>query len=124
MSAQRPYKHPLTRFWSCSVGRARDLDRALVQRFFPQVLAQRAPLKEGVWILFDHEGRVLRTGQEPLEPEHLREVLEQRYPGIQTSDMTATPVVGPNGRPIKDAHGHPLQLTCVWLASGSPLPKS
>jgi hypothetical protein len=76
---------------------SRDLDRALVQRFFPQVLAEGAPLKEGIWILFDQEGRVLRSGQEPFEPDRLREVLEQRYPGIQTSDMTTTPVVGRDG---------------------------
>jgi hypothetical protein len=103
---------------------SRQLDRSLVQRFFPKVLSEGVPLNEGIWILFDHEGKILRTGQEHFAPGSLRGVLENRYPGIQTADMTATPVVGPGGQPIKDSRGQPLQLMCVWLASDSPLPKS
>jgi hypothetical protein len=103
---------------------SRQLDRRLVERFFPQVLSQGAPLNAGIWILFDHDGHVLRTGEEQFAPGSLRGVLEHRYPGIRTSDLTATPVVGAEGRPLKDPRGRPLQLTCVWLASDSPLPKS
>lgn len=103
---------------------SRELDRALVQRFFPQLLTQGAPLNEGIWILFDQEGRVLKRGEEHFEPDRLREILEKRYPGIKTSDMTTTPVVGADGQPVKDSNGWPLKLTCVWLARGSPLPKS
>jgi hypothetical protein len=103
---------------------SRDLDRRLVQRFFPKVFSEGAPLNQGIWILLDHEGQVLRTGEEYLEPTRIRAVLEKRYPGIETADMTATPVVGPDGRPMKDREGRPFQLTCVWLASDSPLPKS
>jgi hypothetical protein len=102
---------------------SRELDRTLVQRLFPQVFAQGLPVNAGIWILFDHDGRVLLTGQEPFEPDRLRGTLEQRYPGIETSDITVTAVVDQEGRPVRDVRGHPLQLTSVWLASGSPLPK-
>jgi hypothetical protein len=103
---------------------SRSVDRSLVQRFFPQVLSQGVPLNEALWILFDHDGRVVRTGEEHFALGSLRSILENRYPGIRTSDITATPVVGPDGQPMKDPHGRSLQLTCVWLASDSPLPKS
>ena len=103
---------------------SRQLDRSLVQRYFPQLLSKGAPPNEGIWILFDHDGRVLQTGQEHFAPATLRNVLESRYPGIRTADMTATAVVGADGRPLKDPRGQPVQLTCVWLASDSPLPKS
>jgi hypothetical protein len=102
---------------------SRDVDRALVRRFFPSVLRQKAPLKEGLWILFDHDGTVLRHGRERFKPEHLRRILEKRYAGIRTSDMTATPIVGQGERPIRDPFGQPAQLSCVWLARGSPLPQ-
>jgi hypothetical protein len=101
-----------------------DVDRALVQRFFPQVFQEGSTLSQGIWILFDHDGRVLHTGQEHFKPERLRQTLEKRYPGIRTSDVTETPVIGQDGRPIRDLQGQPLQLSCVWLAVGSPLPQS
>jgi len=102
---------------------SRDLDRALVERYFPQTLTQGVP-DEGVWILFDHKGRVLRTGEERLQPADLRSLLESRYPGIRTSDMTVTPVVDRYGDQIKNSSGKALQLYCVWLAVGSPTPET
>jgi hypothetical protein len=101
---------------------SREIDRNLVQQYFPQLASSGLAPKEGIWILLDHNGQVVKTGQEHFEPEHLRELLEKRYPGISTSDMTLTPVTGPDGRPLTDPHGRPVQLTCVWLVSGSPLP--
>ena len=95
---------------------SRELDRALVRRLFPQVFAQGTSGSEELWILFDHEGRVLRTGEEHFQAEHLRTLLEKRYPGIRTIDMTVTPV--------SNSRGRPLQLSCVWLSSDSPLPES
>jgi hypothetical protein len=102
---------------------SRNVDRALVQRFFPQVLEKGAELSQGIWILLDHQGRVLQTGQEHFKSRRLGQILEERYPGIRTSDMTVTPVVGPDGPTIRDMLGQPFQLYCVWLAAGSPLPK-
>jgi hypothetical protein len=102
---------------------SRDVDQALVQRFFPQVFQKRYPLSDGIWILFDHEGGVQRAGQEHFKAGRLKQILQERYPSIRTSDMTATPVVGRDGRTVRDRLGQPLQLYCVWLVAGSPLPK-
>jgi hypothetical protein len=101
-----------------------QIDRALVAQYFPKEAVEGAGLNKGIWILFDHQGRVVRSGEEHFEPATLRKLLEARYPGIETSDMTANPVLGRDGHPIKNSSQEPLQLYCVWLADGSPLPKS
>jgi hypothetical protein len=102
---------------------SRDVDRALVQRYFPHVFEKGKPLSDSIRILLDHEGRVLRTGREQLKAERLRGILEKRYPGIRTSSMTATAVVGQDGSAVKNILGAPLQLYCVWLAVDSPSPQ-
>jgi hypothetical protein len=100
---------------------SRQLDHALVERFFPKALIQGLPGGFGIWILFDHEGRVLKSGQESVAAATLRETLENRFPGIRTQAMAVTPVAGRSRRGLKDAHVH-LQLYSVWLAADSPLP--
>ena len=101
-----------------------EIDRALVAKIFPKGLSQGAAVHDAIWILFDREGRVVRTGEEHVDPRTLRKLLEARYPGIQTSEMTVSPVLGQDRRPVKNSTGEPLQLYSVWLAAGSPLPKS
>ena len=101
---------------------SQDVDRALVKLYFPTVLIKGASGNMGIWILFDHDGRVVRSGEEPFEPSELRTLLEERYAGIKTSSMTVAPVLGENGRPIRNSSQQTLQLHCVWLAVGSPLP--
>jgi hypothetical protein len=101
---------------------SRDLDRALVERFFPKVLVQGVSVGQGIWILFDHEGQVLRTGEEQFDPAKLRKILEARYSGIRTSGMTVTPILARDGRPIRSASHEEPQLYCVWLAADSPVP--
>ena len=102
----------------------RELDRALIERFFPEALTRRAPANRHLWILFDHEGRVLRTGEDLIAPENLRATLEARFPGIHTAaDMTSGPVLGPDGRPVENLDHHALELDCVWLTQDSVLPK-
>jgi hypothetical protein len=101
---------------------SRDLDRALVERFFPKVLVQGGSPNEAMWILFDHEGRALRTGEEHFDPAKLRKILEARYPGIRTSDMTVTPILARDGRPIRSSSHEAIQLYCVWLVADSPVP--
>jgi len=102
----------------------RNVDRALVESFFPQVLAKGTRAHEGIWILFDHQGRMLRAGEERFDTASLRSLLEKRYRGIRTSDMTLTPVIGGDGRPIRNSSGNALRLHSVWLAAGSPLPET
>jgi len=76
----------------------------------------------GIWILLDHEGRVLRTGEEVVDSRALKTVLEARYPGIRTAEITTSPVFARDGKPITNSAGEILQLHCVWLAAGSPNP--
>ena len=99
-----------------------ELDRALVERFFPKVLKEGVPSGEGIWMLFDHEGRVLRTGEEHIELSNLRRMLELRYPGIQTASAASFPVVGHDGQPLKIRRSL-VRLYCVWLAIGSVVPE-
>jgi hypothetical protein len=99
-----------------------ELDRALVERFFPKVIKAGVPSGKGIWMLFDHEGRVLRTGEEHIELSQLRGMLELRYPGIQTASAASFPVVGRDGQPLKIRQS-PLRLHCVWLATGSVEPE-
>jgi hypothetical protein len=93
---------------------SRKLDLALVAHFFPEVLAQGVPTGFGIWILFDHDGKVLRTGEERFESQDLRKMLETRFPSIRLSDIAVARVDGSLRKG--------LQLHCVWLARGSPLP--
>ena len=37
-----------------------EMDRALVERYFPKVMTERVPAGDGLWILFDHSGHVLK----------------------------------------------------------------
>jgi hypothetical protein len=100
---------------------SRDLDRALVERFFSSVLTEGLPEGEEMWILFDHEGQVLASGQE-LVSSDLTSVLEARYPGIRIGSVVANTVYARDGHPLKGAEHESLQLNCVWLAADSPLP--
>ena len=99
-----------------------ELDRALVERFFPKVLKEGVPSGEGIWMLFDHGGRVLRAGEGHIELSNLRRMLELRYPGIQTASAASFPVVGRDGQPLKIRRSL-VRLYCVWLAIGSVVPE-
>jgi hypothetical protein len=101
---------------------AREVDRALVTRLFPKVLTQHAPVNDQLWIIFDHDGTVLRAGEEPVAPEKLRETLETRFPKMRTADVTTAPVFGSDDRPLEDAGHHALTLNCLWLTADSPPP--
>lgn len=99
----------------------RQLDHAIVERLFPKTLTEGLAPGHGLWILFDHEGHVLRNGEESVTAATLRKTLEARYSGIRTQAITVTPVIGSAGGATKDSRVH-LQLYCVWLAPDSPLP--
>lgn len=100
---------------------SRMIDRALAKRFFPGAVEQGVAAGEGIWVLFDRDGTVLRTGQESFNPDKLIPLLELRYPGIKATEMTVTPVVDANLHPKIPAGGE-LQLWSVWLDEGSPRP--
>jgi hypothetical protein len=102
---------------------SRDLDRALVQRYFPDALKRKAPPEGELWLLFTHDGEVVERGEEPLSPLSFPKTLEARYPGIHTAESTLASVVGVDGKPLIDATRHPLKLECVWLSADSPVPE-
>jgi beta-lactamase regulating signal transducer with metallopeptidase domain len=101
---------------------SRLIDRALAERFFPSAIEHGVSTGEGIWVLLDRDGTVLRTGQESFEPAKLIPILESRYPGIKATEMTVTPVVDANMQPVKIPSGGELHLYSVWLDVGSPRP--
>lgn len=97
-------------------------DRAIVTRFFPGAMENGVADGEGLWVLFDSAGNVLRTGRESFESQTVHKLLESRYSGIKVSNITVTPVTRDDAQPVKNASGHELQLHSLWLDGDSPLP--
>lgn len=102
----------------------RSIDRSLVQRYFPEALQGEVSTQTRLWVLFDSEGNVVRTGTDTSGPAALTEVLETRYPGIDTEFIHTSPVTNEEMREVKTASGEPLRLFSVWLRKGSPLPQT
>ena len=100
------------------------IDRAIVARFFPDAMQKGVAAGEGLWVLFDAEGNILRTGREPFAPNTLEQMLESRYRGIEISAVTVTPVMRDNAEHVKNASGEDLQLHSFWLDTASPLPSA
>jgi hypothetical protein len=86
---------------------------ALVEHFFPKVLDQGVPTGFGIWILFDHDGKVLRSGEERFQSQELRNMLETRFPSIRTSDIAVARVDGP--------FSSPRNQPCAWKSKPPPL---
>ena len=102
----------------------RAVDREIFRRHFPQAAKNGVPAGLQPWILLDREGHVLRSGQDKVEPSEWNHTLETRFPGIKTQGITVTPITDDAGEPILDGAGKELQLNSVWLAPGSPPPKT
>jgi beta-lactamase regulating signal transducer with metallopeptidase domain len=100
----------------------RAVDRAIFDRYFSATAKKGVPAGEGLWVLLDHEGHVLRSGQEPISPPQWNRTLESRFPGIRTEGITVTPITDAENKPIKDRGGKDLHLHSVWLAPDSPPP--
>jgi beta-lactamase regulating signal transducer with metallopeptidase domain len=99
----------------------REIDRLLVERYFANALEAGVAANQRLWVLFDSEGRVLRTGIDTSSG--TESVLKDRFPGIETQYETATPVTDQTLEPRRDLGGQPLQLLCIWLKKGSPVPR-
>jgi beta-lactamase regulating signal transducer with metallopeptidase domain len=102
----------------------RAVDREIFRRHFPHAAKNGVPGGLQPWVLLDREGHVLRSGQENVEPSEWNRTLESRFPGIKTEGITVTPITDDSGEPVLDGAGKELQLNSVWLAPGSPAPKS
>jgi hypothetical protein len=100
----------------------RAVDRAIFESAFPAAAMNGVSADQGLWVLLDREGHVLRSGQEPISPPQWNRTLEARFPGIRTEGLTITPITDATGEPIKDRGGKDLQLHSVWLAPDSPPP--
>jgi hypothetical protein len=104
---------------------SQSLDRALVQRYFPRVLAGGSSSDQTLWILFDHAGHVLSYGEETLIAIDLKEALEERFPGIRISDTSVAPVAVRDRAPGESCPGDRFaQLHLLWLAPDSPVPNA
>ena len=102
----------------------RAVDREIFRRHFPQAAKNGVPAGLQPWVLLDREGHVLRSGQEKVVPSEWNRTLETRFPGIKTQGITVTPITDDAGEPVIDGAGKDLQLNSVWLAPGSPPPKT
>jgi len=100
----------------------RAVDREIFRRYFPDSVQGGVPAGQSPWVLLDREGHVLRSGQEPVEPDKLNRMLEARFAGIRTEGITVTAITDDSGAPVRDTGGNNLQLNSVWLAPGSPPP--
>lgn len=110
------------RFVSRLFANTRSLDRDIYQQHFPALARNGVPKGTKLWVLFDRDGRVLRSGQESMAYDKIAPTLEARFAGIKTREVTVTPVVDANSQQVVDAGGHDVQLTSVWLAPDSPKP--
>jgi hypothetical protein len=108
-----------SRFVSSHFPDSRALDRALFKLHFP---AGGVPAGNKPWVLLDRSGNVLRSGLEAGNPERWDEAMEQRFSGIQTREVTVTPLTNDNGEPLLDAGGREVQLHSIWLTPESSLP--
>jgi hypothetical protein len=110
------------RFFSQLFPDTRKQDRELFAQQFPDA---KKPVAAGQqpWLLIDRAGVVLRRGIEATAPEFHR-VLERRYEGIGTREVTMTALTNDAGEPLVDAAGHEVHLLSVWLAPGSPAPQN
>jgi hypothetical protein len=98
------------------------LDRELVGQYFPQALSSGVSGDESLWILFDYRGYVRKYGTDRVSSVDLRDLLEQRYPGIHIAQATVAPVMGRGGKPPHDLKDQTLELNCLWLTADSPAP--
>jgi beta-lactamase regulating signal transducer with metallopeptidase domain len=100
----------------------RAVDRNLYREYFGDAVKSGVAGGARPWVLLDRQGRVIRSGVEAVNPKDLNDMLERRFAGIQTQEITLTPVVDDRNEPQLDQAGKPLQLFSVWLAPDSALP--
>jgi hypothetical protein len=100
----------------------RGLDRRIAERYFAAELKNGVSPPERLWVLFDSEGRIMKTGKAMSGSEAINRVLEAQFPGIETDSVTVTPLTDHNMQPVSRLDGKPLQLFSVWLKKGSPPP--
>jgi beta-lactamase regulating signal transducer with metallopeptidase domain len=102
----------------------RAVDRQVFEHYFDAATRGAIPAGKSPWMLLDRSGHVLRTGVRPMtDADGFPTWLASQYPGIQSQEMTVTPLIDAEGNAIEDLGGNDLNLFSVWLAPGSPAPK-
>jgi len=117
-------KNPDERFVSRLFTDTRSLDREIYAGMFPNLVKNGVPVDANPWVLIDREGHVLRGGQESIAHDQIAPTLEARFPGVSTQEVTVTPLFDGSNQPVSDGKGREVHLTSVWLAPGSPPPRS
>jgi beta-lactamase regulating signal transducer with metallopeptidase domain len=103
----------------------RAIDRQVFEYYFDAATRDAIPAGESPWMLLDRNGHVLRTGVRSMtDADGFPTWLASQYPGVQSQEMTVTPLTDPEGNAIEDLGGNDLNLFSVWLAPGSPAPKN
>jgi beta-lactamase regulating signal transducer with metallopeptidase domain len=101
----------------------RAIDRQVFEHYFDAATRGAIPAGESPWMLLDRNGHVLRTGVRSMtDADGFPTWLASQYPGVQSQEMTVTPLTDPEGNAIEDLGGNDLNLFSVWLAPGSPAP--
>jgi hypothetical protein len=118
------HKNADERFVSRLFTDTRSLDRDIYVGFFPNLVKNGVPIDTNPWVLIDREGHVLRSGVEETAHDQIAPTLKARFPGISTQEVTVTPLFDGSNQPVSDGKGREVQLTSVWLAPGSPRPRS
>jgi hypothetical protein len=95
---------------------------AVLGQLLTGMIAGGIPPDEGIWILYDHDGRVVCAGKERMGAVAMSDTIEARYPGTKTSASRVTTLVGGDGQPSSPT-GTPIRLHSVWLAERSPTPE-
>lgn len=78
----------------------RAIDRALVERYFPNAMKGGQSDQERLWVLLDSRGNVVRTGRDYSGNSLLTRTLEATFSGIKTQFVTATPVTDDHSKPV------------------------
>jgi hypothetical protein len=112
---------PGERFVSKIFPDTRKQDRELFEQAFPGTTV--VPAGQNPWVLLDRSGKVLRKGIEPVTPAW-NDTLEKRFAGIDTQEVTVTPITDATGEPMRDTAGKELHLHSLWLAPESAPPSN
>lgn len=91
-----------------------EVDRQLVDHYFPDLREGDAEKGEQIWLLFDRDGNVLRSGRE-YGADSVRHAVERRFPGLLIQEQLATPVTLSSGSSsIEDESS--VTLYSLWTA--------
>jgi beta-lactamase regulating signal transducer with metallopeptidase domain len=90
--------------------------RALIERYFPEIANGASNPHELLWVLLDSRGDVIATGHEASNPETLLVNLEQRNRGAANALSVTRALSDIFDRQMLDERGQPILATFAWLA--------